>query len=135
MWLVFSNQCKSTSSNSEQWSHEAWGWGSGVKVYIGAMVPWGFEDLRIWGQRFKAWWNCDQNMMKLRSKHGEIHILCTTTFCTPSVPNNGYIGYIVSFVPSFWVHIFSSNENALLLSCDMYRAITEFEEYRWANEI
>ena len=63
-------------------------------------------------------WNLGQNMMKLGSKHGEIHILCMTTFCTLSVPNNGYIGYIVSFVPSFWVHIFSSNGNALLLSCD-----------------
>ena len=37
----------------------------------GAMVQWGFEDLgskfKIWWNWLKAWWNYNQNMMKLGS--------------------------------------------------------------------
>ena len=50
----------------------------------GAMRIWGFEDL---GSTFKTWWNWGQNMMKLGPKHGEIHILCRTTFCPSFVPH------------------------------------------------
>ena len=54
--------------------------------------PWGFEDLRL---RFSEdLGSTVQNMMKLRSKYGEIHILCTTTFCPPSVPQMGDMGDI-----------------------------------------
>ena len=84
-----------------------------------------------WGQNMMK---LGQNMMKLGSKHGEIHILCTTTFCTLSVPNNGYIGYIVSFVPSFWVHIFSSNGNALKLSCDRLESTSSKAE-QWSHVV
>ena len=42
-------------------NHEVWGWGSGVKVYIGAMEPWGML-LRFRGSKhdniwIKTWWN------------------------------------------------------------------------------
>ena len=78
-----------TSLKAEQWSHVVlWFCGSGVKVYIGACGS------VVQGSKFKTWWNWDQNMMKLGPKHGEIHILWWTTFCTLTVPYVRYIRYI-----------------------------------------
>ena len=80
--------------------------GSSVKRLLlirnnGIMWICGFVDLWIRGQSVhrshvdlwilrilvKTWWNWGQNMMKLGPKHGEIHILCRTTFCPSFVPH------------------------------------------------
>ena len=90
---------------------ETWGF-EDLRIWgFGAMRIWGFGAMRIWGFgvnsskhdeiAIKTWWNWGQNMMKLGSKHGEIHILCTTTFCALSVPNIGHFGHIVSLCPVF----------------------------------